>query len=81
MTVHLSPYVKRTILMTESWDYANEFVDFSTDQREATIIELNPSTYNLRMFAKTSVGKSRASNVLTITTGDTGVVFMDFSLL
>lgn len=39
-------------------------------------MEINPSTYNIRMFAKTSLGTSKASNVLTITTGEAGVVFL-----
>ncbi|XP_020502169.2 cell adhesion molecule Dscam1 isoform X1 [Labrus bergylta] len=55
-----------------SWDYIKTVVDFSPGQTEATIIEINPSTYNIRMFAKNSVGTSRASNILTITTGETG---------
>lgn len=55
-----------------SWDYTKMVVDFSPNQTEATIIEINPSTYNIRMFAKNSLGTSRASNVLTITTGQTG---------
>ncbi|XP_074529504.1 uncharacterized protein LOC141793063 isoform X2 [Halichoeres trimaculatus] len=55
-----------------SWDYIKTVVDFSPDQTEATIIELNPSTYNIRMFAKSSVGTSKASNILTITTEETG---------
>ncbi|KAM7389649.1 hypothetical protein PAMP_023612 [Pampus punctatissimus] len=59
-----------------SWDYTKTVVDFSPNQTEATIIETNPSTYNIRMFAVTSLGTSKASNVLTITTGETGVVFL-----
>ncbi|XP_032384663.1 Down syndrome cell adhesion molecule-like protein 1 homolog [Etheostoma spectabile] len=55
-----------------SWDYRKTVVDFSPNQTEATIIEINPSTYNIRMFAKNSLGTSRASNVLTITTGEAG---------
>ncbi|XP_044060958.1 Down syndrome cell adhesion molecule homolog isoform X2 [Siniperca chuatsi] len=55
-----------------SWDYTKTVVDFSPDQTEATIIEINPSTYNIRMFAKNNLGTSKASNVLTITTGETG---------
>nr|XP_046261881.1 Down syndrome cell adhesion molecule homolog [Scatophagus argus] len=55
-----------------SWDYTKTIVDFSADQREATIIEMKPSTYNIRMFAKNNLGASKASNVLTITTGATG---------
>lgn len=61
---------------TASWDYTKTVVDFGPNQKEATIIEINPSTYNLRMFAKNSLSTSRASNVLTITTGETGVVFL-----
>nr|XP_020474889.1 Down syndrome cell adhesion molecule homolog isoform X2 [Monopterus albus] len=55
-----------------SWDYTKTVVDFSPNQTEATIIEINPSTYNIRMFAKNSLGTSKASNVLTITTGEAG---------
>ncbi|XP_070818698.1 cell adhesion molecule DSCAM-like [Chaetodon trifascialis] len=55
-----------------SWDYTKTVVDFSPDQTEATIIEINPSTYTIRMFARSSLGTSKASNVLTITTGKTG---------
>lgn len=61
---------------TASWDYTKTIVDFSPNQTEATIIEINPSTYNIRMFAQSSLGTSKASNVLTITTGGTGVVFL-----
>lgn len=64
-----------------SWDYTKAVVDFGPNQTEATIIEINPSTYNLRMFAKSSVGKSKASNVLTITTGEAGAAFCLFYLL
>ncbi|KAF3693822.1 Down syndrome cell adhesion molecule -like protein Precursor [Channa argus] len=55
-----------------SWDYTKRVVDFSPNQTKATIIEITPSTYNLRMFAKNSLGTSKASNVLTITTGEAG---------
>ncbi|XP_076595955.1 cell adhesion molecule DSCAM-like isoform X2 [Chaetodon auriga] len=55
-----------------SWDYTKTVVDFSPDQTEATIIEINPSTYTIRMFARSSLGTSKSSNVLTITTGKTG---------
>ncbi|KAF7228072.1 cell adhesion molecule DSCAML1 isoform X1 [Nothobranchius furzeri] len=54
-----------------SWDYTESVVDFSPNETDATIIEINPSTYNIRMFAKSSVGTSKASNVLTVTTGGT----------
>lgn len=50
-----------------SWDYTNAIVDFSSNETEATIIEIYPSTYNIRMFAKNSLGTSKASNVLTVT--------------
>ncbi|KAG7244944.1 hypothetical protein INR49_024341 [Caranx melampygus] len=55
-----------------SWDYTKTVVGFSSNQTEATIIEINPATYNIRMFAKNSLGTSKPSNVLTITTGETG---------
>ncbi|XP_030000529.1 Down syndrome cell adhesion molecule homolog isoform X2 [Sphaeramia orbicularis] len=55
-----------------SWDYRKSVVDFSTNQTEATIIEMTPSTYNIRMFAKNSLGSSQASNVLTFTVKETG---------
>ncbi|KAM6952532.1 uncharacterized protein PEZ65_012981 isoform 2-T2 [Lycodopsis pacificus] len=55
-----------------SWDRTKTVVDFSPNQTEATIIEIIPSTYNIRMFAKNSQGTSKASNVITITTGEAG---------
>ncbi|KAM3612613.1 uncharacterized protein V6R79_011263 [Siganus canaliculatus] len=58
--------------LNASWDYTKEVVFFYSNQTEATLIELNPSTYNIRMFAQSGVGKSRASNVLTVTTGEPG---------
>lgn len=51
-------------------------MDFGANQTEATIIEMNPATYNIRMFARNSAGTSNASNVLTITTEE-GEVFLD----
>ncbi|XP_028272051.1 Down syndrome cell adhesion molecule homolog [Parambassis ranga] len=54
------------------WDYTKTVVDFGPEETEATIIEINPSTYNIRMFARNSMGTSKASNVLTITTGEAG---------
>lgn len=60
-----------------SWDFTKTAVDFSANQTEATIIEMNPSTYNIRMFAKNSAGISKTSNILTITTERTGVVFLE----
>ncbi|XP_034454494.1 protein sidekick-1-like isoform X2 [Hippoglossus hippoglossus] len=58
--------------LNASWDYTKTVVDFSPNQTEATIIEINPSTYNIRMFARNSLGTSKPSNVLSITTGRTG---------
>ncbi|XP_053284748.1 cell adhesion molecule DSCAM isoform X1 [Pleuronectes platessa] len=58
--------------LNASWDYTKAVIDFSPNQTEATIIEINPSIYNIRMFAKNSLGTSKASNILTITTGRTG---------
>ncbi|XP_056294653.1 cell adhesion molecule DSCAM-like isoform X2 [Pseudoliparis swirei] len=58
--------------VTASWDNTKTVVDFSPNQTEATIIEINPSTYNIRMFAKNSLGTSNASNVITFTTGEAG---------
>ncbi|XP_068182006.1 cell adhesion molecule DSCAM-like [Antennarius striatus] len=55
-----------------SWDSTPTIVNFSPDQTDATIIEMNPSTYNIRMFAESSLGTSEASNVLTITTREKG---------
>lgn len=72
--------MKSFFFPTASWDYTKTGVDFSSDQTEATIIEMNPSTYNIRMFAKNNLGTSKASNVLTITTGETGVLLF-FSIL
>ncbi|KAL6117755.1 uncharacterized protein ACO6RY_15478 [Pungitius sinensis] len=55
-----------------SWDDTKMVVDFSPNQTEATIIEIYPSTYNVRIFAKNSLGASKASNILTITTTEAG---------
>ncbi|XP_029021764.1 cell adhesion molecule DSCAM-like [Betta splendens] len=55
-----------------SWDSTKTVVDFSSNQTNVTIIEVNPSTYNIRMFARNSLGTSNASNVLTITTEEAG---------
>ncbi|XP_034399412.1 Down syndrome cell adhesion molecule-like isoform X2 [Cyclopterus lumpus] len=57
---------------TASWDNIKTRVGFSPNQTEATIIEINPSTYNIRMFAKNTLGTSKASNVITYTTGEAG---------
>ncbi|XP_038154992.1 Down syndrome cell adhesion molecule homolog [Cyprinodon tularosa] len=62
-----------------SWDYTETVVDFYANETEATIIEINPSTYNIRMFAKNSLGTSNASNVLTVTIQETAVNFASSS--
>lgn len=82
LNLHLLPLVSfdNVILFaTALWDHTKTVVDFSPDQTEATVLEMNPSTYNLRMFAKNRMSTSKASNVLTITTGETGVVFVEFN--
>ncbi|XP_061541881.1 cell adhesion molecule DSCAML1-like [Phycodurus eques] len=68
----ISGYFLEYKALNGSWDFEKTVVDFSPNQREATIIEINPSVYNIRMFAKSSLGTSKASNILTFTTGDTG---------
>ncbi|XP_029297464.1 protein sidekick-2-like [Cottoperca gobio] len=68
----ITGYYLESKAVNASWDYRRTVVDFSTNQTEATIIEINPSTYNIRMFAKNSRATSKASNVLTITTGEAG---------
>ncbi|KAK5623978.1 hypothetical protein CRENBAI_023748 [Crenichthys baileyi] len=62
-----------------SWDYTEAIVDFSSNETEATIIESIPSTYNIRMFAKNSVGTSKASNVLIVTIKERGQQQSNFS--
>ncbi|KAL4647248.1 hypothetical protein GN956_G8521 [Arapaima gigas] len=54
-----------------SWSSAQTTKDVSPQLNQATIIDLHPSsTYNIRMFAKNHIGKSEASNELTITTDE-----------
>ncbi|XP_029105293.1 Down syndrome cell adhesion molecule homolog [Scleropages formosus] len=54
-----------------SWETAQRTKDVSPQLNQATIIDLHPSsTYNIRMFAKNHIGKSEASNELTITTDE-----------
>ncbi|KAM4586679.1 protein sidekick-1-like isoform 1-T1 [Fundulus diaphanus] len=55
-----------------SWDYTEAIIDFSSNETEVTIIEMYPSTYNIRMFATNSVGTSKPSNVLNITIEEKG---------
>ncbi|XP_074504552.1 cell adhesion molecule DSCAML1-like isoform X2 [Sebastes fasciatus] len=68
----ITGYYLESKAVNASWDYRKTVVDFSPNQTEATIIELNPSTYNIRMFAKNSRGTSKAGNVITVTTGEAG---------
>ncbi|XP_077434250.1 uncharacterized protein LOC144059189 [Vanacampus margaritifer] len=68
----ISGYFLEYKALNGSWDFKKTVVDFSPNQTEATIIEINPSTYNIRMFARSSLGTSKASNIVTFTTGDTG---------
>ncbi|XP_071994900.1 cell adhesion molecule DSCAM isoform X6 [Engystomops pustulosus] len=54
---------------SDSWDSVQRTKDVSPQLNQATIIDLHPSsTYNIRMYAKNHIGKSEASNELTITT-------------
>uniref|UniRef100_W5M048 Cell adhesion molecule DSCAM n=1 Tax=Lepisosteus oculatus TaxID=7918 RepID=W5M048_LEPOC len=54
---------------SDSWDSVQRTKDVSPQLNQATIIELHPSsTYSIRMYAKNRIGKSEASNELTITT-------------
>ncbi|NXP92808.1 DSCAM protein, partial [Passerina amoena] len=56
---------------TDSWDSVQRTRDVSPQLNQATIIDLHPSsTYNIRMYAKNRIGKSEASNELTITTDE-----------
>ncbi|XP_072251970.1 uncharacterized protein [Leuresthes tenuis] len=64
----ITSYILEYKAATAPWDRTTNIVDYSPNQTDATIIEINPSTYNLRMFAKNNLGISKASNVLTITT-------------
>lgn len=57
---------------TASWDSTKIVVEFGPNQTDATILEMKPSTYNLRMFVRNRLGTSKASNVLTITTRESG---------
>lgn len=67
------PVKARHLPYTASWDTAQKTKDVSPQLNQATIIDLHPSsTYNIRMFAKNLIGKSEASNELTITTDEAG---------
>ncbi|XP_078002609.1 cell adhesion molecule DSCAM [Phascolarctos cinereus] len=53
---------------SDSWDSAQRTKDVSPQLNSATIIDIHPSsTYSIRMYAKNRIGKSEASNELTIT--------------
>ncbi|XP_076021072.1 uncharacterized protein LOC143011933 [Genypterus blacodes] len=58
--------------LNASWDSIKMVLDFSPSQTTAMIMDIFPSTYNIRMFARNSLGRSDASNVLTVTIGETG---------
>ncbi|XP_054889978.1 cell adhesion molecule DSCAM-like isoform X2 [Poeciliopsis prolifica] len=62
-----------------SWDNTETVIDFDANETEATLIEFNPSTYDIRMFAKNSLGTSKASNVLTVTNEEGGLGFSSSS--
>ncbi|XP_058884084.1 cell adhesion molecule DSCAM isoform X1 [Acipenser ruthenus] len=56
---------------SDTWDSVQRTKDVSPQLNQATIIDLHPSsTYNIRMYAKNRIGKSEASNELTITTDE-----------
>nr|XP_060626284.1 cell adhesion molecule DSCAM isoform X4 [Anolis sagrei ordinatus] len=56
---------------SDSWDSVQRTKDVSPQLNQATIIDLHASsTYNIRMYAKNRIGKSEASNELTITTDE-----------
>ncbi|XP_078416436.1 cell adhesion molecule DSCAM isoform X3 [Cetorhinus maximus] len=56
---------------SDSWEAVQRTKDVSPQLNQATIIDLHPSsTYNIRMYAKNRIGKSEASNELTITTDE-----------
>ncbi|MEQ2197277.1 hypothetical protein XENOCAPTIV_027053 [Xenoophorus captivus] len=62
-----------------SWDYNKTVVYSIANKTQTTITEVNPSTYNIRMFAKNRFGASKASNVLTVTIEERGVASSSFS--
>lgn len=69
----LTPIKTSVFPRSASWDTAQKTKDVSPQLNQATIIDLHPSsTYNIRMFAKNLIGKSEASNELTITTDEAG---------
>lgn len=73
MSLHEKPV---SVPYPASWDTAQKTKDVSPQLNQATIIDLHPSsTYNIRMFAKNLIGKSEASNELTITTDEAGQNF------
>ncbi|XP_041088982.1 Down syndrome cell adhesion molecule homolog isoform X1 [Polyodon spathula] len=56
---------------SDTWDSVQRTKDVSPQLNQATIIDLHPSsTYNIRMYAKNRIGKSEASNELSITTDE-----------
>lgn len=58
---------------TETWNAATKSEVRQRDQTAVTLMDLHPAkTYNVRVFAVNSVGRSDASNVLTFTTKEAG---------
>uniref|UniRef100_A0A8C4S2V6 Cell adhesion molecule DSCAM n=1 Tax=Erpetoichthys calabaricus TaxID=27687 RepID=A0A8C4S2V6_ERPCA len=56
---------------TDSWDSVQGTKGVSPHLNQATMIDLHPSsTYNIRIYANNQIGKSKASNELTITTDE-----------
>lgn len=71
--LHMRNFSPDPLAPIASWDTAQKTKDVSPQLNQATIIDLHPSsTYNIRMFAKNLIGKSEASNELTITTDEAG---------
>ncbi|TKS72451.1 Down syndrome cell adhesion molecule -like protein [Collichthys lucidus] len=68
--------------INNSWDHTDNIrIDFKPDETDATLLEINHSTYNIRMFAKNSHGTSKASNVLTVTIEETGTSTQEMETL
>lgn len=58
---------------TVSWNSAKRSEVLGSSQTDLILMDLHPAkTYNVRIFAANSVGRSNASNVLTFTTKDAG---------
>ncbi|XP_056457059.1 cell adhesion molecule DSCAM-like isoform X2 [Gadus chalcogrammus] len=55
-----------------TWDSTQRIGGISPNQSEATLIEMRPSTYHIRVFARSSAGSSPPSNVLTFIIAEKG---------